>query len=260
MPDGSLPPQPLPPLPPQARPLPSAAQAPAVPAASPFPEAVPPSPRARRGTGVVVAIVLASAALALSVLIGLVSAGTLAYLYFAPSDQVGWTEFEDPMVFAQGTVETADGNPVDGVGTYERPARLGEHTLSWPTAAGGVLDVTVTEVDWEADALLAEVAPDNPAPTPGMVFVQATVQLEYIGPGFFVPASDLWLSLETSSWVSFPDELHVLSAGPIWDAGSLTDGEEAEVTVVLEMTEGERSSALLSVETADGEPLYLAER
>ena len=38
----------------------------------------------------------------------------------------------------------------------------------------------------------------------------------------------------------------------------LTD--EATATVALELTEGERDSALISVETIDGEPLYLAER
>lgn len=247
MPDDSLPDvtSPLPPLP--AR-TPSTVEGPSL----------PPPPRQGAGPGVVVAIVLAAAALALSVVVGLVSAGTVAYLYFGAPLGATWSEFEDP-IYSSGTVETADGNPVDGAGSYDSPARLGEHTLSWPTAAGGVLDVTVTEVDWEADALLVEAAPDNPPPAPGMVFVQATVQLEYVGPGFFVPASDLWISLETFSWVCDADQLRVVSAAPLWEAGSLADGDEAEVTVVLEMAEGERSSALLTVETIDGGPLHLAE-
>ena len=36
-----------------------------------------------------------------------------------------------------GRVTDASGAVVTDVGTYDRPATLGEHTLSWPTVSGG---------------------------------------------------------------------------------------------------------------------------
>jgi len=218
---------------------------------------LPPAPAPRVGTspGVIVAIILASAALALSLLVALVSVGTLAYLALRPDPAGGWVGGGDLVDVSPGTVKAADGSPVEGVGTVDRPAHLGEHTLSWPTFEGGVLDVTVTEVDWDA----AEVLTDASAPEPGMAYVLATMDLAYTGPGAIAPAVDLWVSLETWSWFCSADELRVESENSLWDVGVLSDGEAAEVTVVLEMLEEERSSALLIVETADGEPLFLAE-
>jgi hypothetical protein len=219
----------------------------------------PPPASPRMSAATIAALVLAGAALALSALVALVSVGAIAYLFSTASYGDAWSEFEDFSMFTQGTVEDGDGLAVDGVGTYDRPARLGEHTLSWPTEGGGVLDVTVTAVDWEADAAVAAADPTNPAPSPGMVYVQAEVRLQYAGPGFFVPATDLWLALETRSWVCYAGDVPVVPASPLWDVGDMTDGDEMNATVVFEMPEGERSTALLSVETVDGEPLYLAE-
>ncbi len=221
---------------------------------------VPPPPRPGQGTATILALVLAGAALVLSGLVALVSVGTLAYVHFAvPGDGTAWSDFEVMPVLTEGTVEDADGRAVDGVGTYDRPARVGEHTVSWPVESGGVLEVTVTAVDWEADEAVAAAHSSNPAPSPGMVYVQAELYLEYSGPGTVVPATDLWLTLETRSWACYSDELDIVATSPLWDVGDLADLEVATATVVFEMPEGERSSALLRVETIDGEPLYLAE-
>lgn len=225
----------------------------------PLPDHVAPPPRGRTAPGVIVAIVLASMALALSVVVGLVTTGAVAYLYFQPAPGGAWMEGELPGEYAQGTVKAADGSTVEGIGTVERPARIGEHTLSWPSSGGGVLDATVTTVDWDAEALLTGTFPETPPPSPGMVYVQVTMDLEYTGPGTVAPARDLWVSLETWSWSTYADELSVQSEKSLWEVGFLSDGDAAEVTVVLEMTEGERSSALLVIETIDGEPLALAE-
>lgn len=229
-------------------PAPAHVEVPAVPA------------RPRRGSAlVIVAVVMSALSLAISigtVLVLVVIVGLVAADWYGAGEDVGMYA----PAFAQGSVKAADGSVVDGVGTYERPAVLGEHILSWPTASGGVVDVTVEEVDWDATAEVAAADPANPPPSPGMVYVQARVDLEYSGPGRVVPDSDLMLSLETSSWFSADAELDVASAAPMWEVGDLVDGQGASVLVVLEMTEGERDSAVLSVETMDGEPLYLAER
>lgn len=224
------------------------------------PPSAPPE-RARNSALPIVAIVLSSLALAVSglVLAAILVLGGLFYYY-----GVAPYELSDPVggyssVYTPGRVTDASGAVVTDVGTYDRPAVLGEHTLSWPTVSGGIVEVTVTEVDWEADAAVAA-EPSNPPAGPGMGYVLATIDVAYTGPGGLVPAEDLYICLESVSWGTCSDGIDVTTAAPLRDIGALTDGDEATATVALELTEGERGSALISVETIDGEPLYLAER
>lgn len=220
-----------------------------------------PSERARSSALPIVAIVLSSLALAVSglVLLLVLVLGGLAYIYggapYVMSDPVGGYS----SMYTPGRVTDASGAVVTDVGTYDRPATLGEHTLSWPTVSGGIVEVTVTEVDWEADAAVAA-DPSNPPAGPDMEYVLATIDVSYTGPGGLVPAEDLYICLESVSWGTCSDGIDVTTAAPLRDIGALTDGDQATATVALELTEGERGSALISVETIDGEPLYLAER
>ena len=220
-----------------------------------------PSERARSSALPIVAIVLSSLALAVSglVLLLVLVLGGLAYIYggapYVMSDPVGGYS----SMYTPGRVTDASGAIVTDAGTYDRPATLGEHTLSWPTVSGGIVEVTVTEVDWEADAAVAA-DPSNPPAGPDMEYVLATIDVSYTGPGGLVPAEDLYICLESVSWGTCSDGIDVTTAAPLRDIGALTDGDQATATVALELTEGERGSALISVETIDGEPLYLAER
>ncbi|MEJ6541772.1 hypothetical protein PQI65_00950 [Brachybacterium paraconglomeratum] len=224
------------------------------------PPSAPPE-RARSSALPIVAIVLSSLALAVSglVLVLVLVLGGLAYIYggapYVMSDPVGGYS----SMYTPGRVTDASGAVVTDVGTYDRPATLGEHTLSWPTVSGGIVEVTVTEVDWEADAAVAA-DPANPPPDPSAGYVLATVDVAYTGPGGTVPTEDLYLCLESTSWASCHMDLDVATAAPLRDIGALTDGDRATAIVALELAEGERGSALFSVETIDGEPLYLAER
>ena len=224
------------------------------------PPSAPPE-RARSSALPIVAIVLSSLALAVSglVLVLVLVLGGLFYFYggapYVMSDPVGGYS----SMYTPGRVTDATGAVVTDVGTYDRPAVLGEHTLSWPTVSGGIVEVTVTEVDWEADAAVAA-DPSNPPAGPDMEYVLATIDVSYTGPGGLVPAEDLYICLESVSWGTCSDGIDVTTAAPLRDIGALTDGDQATATVALELTEGERGSALISVETIDGEPPYLAER
>ena len=224
------------------------------------PPSAPPE-RARSSALPIVAIVLSSLALAVSslVLVLVLVLGGLFYFYggapYVMSDPVGGYS----SMYTPGRVTDASGAVVTDVGTYDRPATLGEHTLSWPTVSGGIVEVTVTEVDWEADAAVAA-DPSNPPAGPDMEYVLATIDVSYTGPGGLVPAEDLYICLESVSWGTCSDGIDVTTAAPLRGIGALTDGDEATATVALELAEGERGSALISVETIDGEPLYLAER
>ena len=220
-----------------------------------------PSERARSSALPIVAIVLSSLALAVSglVLVLVLVLGGLAYIYggapYVMGDPVGGYS----SMYTPGRVTDASGAVVTDAGTYDRPATLGEHTLSWPTVSGGVVEVTVTDVEWEADAAVAA-DPSNPPAGPDMGYILATIDVAYTGPGGLVPAEDLYICLESVSWGTCSDGIDVTTAAPLRDIGALTDGDQATATVALELTEGERGSALISVETIDGEPLYLAER
>ena len=220
-----------------------------------------PSERARSSALPIVAIVLSSLALAVSglVLVLVLVLGGLAYIYggapYVMGDPVGGYS----SMYTPGRVTDASGAVVTDAGTYDRPATLGEHTLSWPTVSGGIVEVTVTDVEWEADAAVAA-DPSNPPAGPDMGYILATIDVAYTGPGGLVPAEDLYICLESVSWGTCSDGIDVTTAAPLRDIGALTDGDQATATVALELTEGERGSALISVETIDGEPLYLAER
>ena len=220
-----------------------------------------PSERARSSALPIVAIVLSSLALAVSglVLLLVLVLGGLAYIYggapYVMGDPVGGYS----SMYTPGRVTDASGAVVTDAGTDDRPATLGEHTLSWPTVSGGVVEVTVTDVDWDADAAVAA-DPANPPPDPSAGYVLATVDVAYTGPGGTVPTEDLYLCLESMSWASCHMDLDVATAAPLRDIGALTDGDRATAIVALELAEGERGSALFSIETIDGEPLYLAER
>ncbi|MGP5056815.1 hypothetical protein ACTXJ3_17265 [Brachybacterium paraconglomeratum] len=224
------------------------------------PPSAPPE-RARSSALPIVAIVLSSLALAVSglVLVLVLVLGGLAYIYggapYVMSDPVGGYS----SMYTPGRVTDASGAVVTDVGTYDRPAVLGEHTLSWPTVSGGIVEVTVTDVEWEADAAVAT-DPSNPPAGPDMGYVLATIDVAYTGPGGLVPAEDLYICLESVSWGTCSDGIDVTTAAPLRDIGALTDGDRATAIVALELAEGERGSALFSVETIDGEPLYLTER
>lgn len=201
------------------------------------PPSAPPE-RARSSALPIVAIVLSSLALAVSglVLVLVLVLGGLAYIYggapYVMSDPVGGYS----SMYTPGRVTDASGAVVTDVGTYDRPATLGEHTLSWPTVSGGIVEVTVTEVDWEADAAVAA-DPANPPPDPSAGYVLATVDVAYTGPGGTVPTEDLYLCLESTSWASCHMDLDVATAAPLRDIGALTDGDRATAIVALELAD-----------------------
>lgn len=101
------------------------------------PPSAPPE-RARSSALPIVAIVLSSLALAVSslVLVLLLVLGGLFYFYggapYVMGDPVGGYS----SMYTPGRVTDASGAVVTDAGTYDRPATLGEHTLSWPTVRG----------------------------------------------------------------------------------------------------------------------------
>lgn len=156
-----------------------------------------------------------------------------------------------------GVVTTAEGTEVrDGTGSFEEPATVGEHTVSWPTWTDGTISVTVLEVDLEATLPGADgvdVAEDP------YRLVAVTYEVRYEGPGQLAPVEELWLTGE-SDRAYYPDISEGLVPDPLSDIRPLGSGEGTEFRSVFVLPEQELESFRLGVETYSGRTLYYASR
>ncbi|MGP9536452.1 hypothetical protein ACT3SP_00470 [Brachybacterium sp. AOP43-C2-M15] len=210
----------------------------------------------------ILAIVLVQAA-ALVASVGLVVGGIqrLTAEDPAPPTPAPTTEEESPsdppatpsQERRPGTVtDSRDREVTDGTGSYEKPATIGEHTVSWPAWTDGTLAVTALEVDLDAAVPAAggrDVLQD------GYRLVAVTYEVRYEGPGQMAPAEELWLTGE-SDRTYFPDVGEGLLEDPMKRIGPLGSGESARFHSAFLVPEGEIDSFRLGVETFSGEILY----
>lgn len=154
-----------------------------------------------------------------------------------------------------GTVTDSSGREVtDGTGGYDRPATIGEHTLSWTAWTDGTVSVSALEVDLDATVPAAageDVVQD------GYRLVQVTYEVRYEGPGQLAPAEELWLTGE-SDRTYFPDIAEGLLPAPMRGVGPLQDGEAAQFHSAFLVPEAEVDGFRLGVETFTGEIMYFA--
>lgn len=166
----------------------------------------------------------------------------------SPATTTGPSQPEDP-----GTVTDAQQREVtDGTGRYESPARVGEHTFSWPTWTDGTLSVTALEVDLEATL---PAAADEDVVQDGYRLVSVAYEARYEGPGQFAPIEELWLTAETDR-TYYQDVAVGLVEDPMRAAPKLRDGETARFTSLFIVAEDELDSFRLGAQTYDGELLY----
>lgn len=154
-----------------------------------------------------------------------------------------------------GTVTDTDGREVtDGTGGYDDPARIGEHTVSWPAWTSGTIAVTALEVDVAATVPGAsgkDVVQD------GYRLILATYEVRYDGPGQLAPAEELWMTGETDLSY-FPDIAQGLVADPMKHVAPLEDGGTARFHSAFLVPEEQVAGFRLGVETFSGEILYFA--
>lgn len=156
-----------------------------------------------------------------------------------------------------GTVTDSTGRVVeDGIGGYDRPASVQEHTLSWEVWTGGTLGVRALEVD--PGATLPAAAGEDVVQD-GYELVLVTYEVRYEGPGRLAPAEELWLSAE-SHLTYFPDVAEGLVPDPMAAVSPLADGETARFRSAFLVPAAEAGTLLLGVETYAGEVLYVAPR
>lgn len=152
-----------------------------------------------------------------------------------------------------GTVTDSAGREVtDGTGGYDRPATVGEHTVSWTAWTDGALSITPLEVDLAATAPGAD---GKDVVQDGYRLVLVTYQARYDGPGQLAPAEELWLTGE-SDRTYFPDIAEGLVPDPMKSISPLGGGESAQFRSAFLVPEPEVDTFRLGVETFSGEILY----
>lgn len=153
-----------------------------------------------------------------------------------------------------GTVTDAQGEEVgDGIGSYDRPATVGEHTLTWQVWTGGDLEVTALAVDPAGE--LPDAGGD--VLQEGYRLVVVEYEVRYRGGGQLAPAEELWLTGE-SDRTYFPDVAEGLLPDPMVQVPPLADGETARFHSAFLVPENELDTFRLGVETFSGQVLYLA--
>lgn len=152
-----------------------------------------------------------------------------------------------------GTVTDSAGREVtDGTGGYDRPATIGEHTVTWAAWTDGALSVTPLEVDLAATAPGAD---GKDVVQDGYRLILVTFAVRYDGPGQLAPVEELWLTGE-SDRTYFPDIAQGLVPDPMTSISPLGSGESAQFRSAYLVPEREVDTFRLGVETFTGEILY----
>lgn len=219
------------------------------------------APRSRAG---LVAAIAGLCTLLLVLLAGLTAAG----IYVAASLQsmegtieqapAPGTPGGDAPQTVPGTVLDSSGAPVDGLGTPDAPAIMGENSLRWPTEDGGTLTLEIESVTWNADEDIKASDPSAPAPEAGTHYALITIRGTYEGEKYAVLGDDIDLAIETDAGVYY-DDGQIRAPEPLWRMGGITDGESASGQMVIAVPEAEVGSALVSVAPWGGDYLYVAE-
>ncbi|WP_345075671.1 hypothetical protein [Brachybacterium paraconglomeratum] len=210
----------------------------------------------------IVAIVIVQAA-ALVAVVGLVVGGLQRLGDPSPAPPVATPASDEestsvpgsqtPQEREPGTVTDSAGREMtDGTGGYDRPATLGEHTVSWTAWTDGTLSVTPLEVDLAATAPGAD---GKDVVQDGYRLVLVTYEVRYDGPGQLAPAEELWLTGE-SDRTYLPDVAEGLVPDPMTSISPLGGGESARFRSAFLVSEKEVDTFRLGVETFSGELVY----
>jgi len=160
-----------------------------------------------------------------------------------------------PQERTPGTVTDSSGRELtDGTGAEEKPAAIGEHTVSWTAWTDGTISVTAHAVDLDA---MVPGAGGEDVVQDGYRLVLVDYEVRYEGPGQLAPAEELWLTGE-SARTYFPDIGEGMVPDPMKRIDPLQSGESERFHSAFLVPEGEIDTFLLGVETFNGEILYFS--
>ncbi|MFC0672500.1 hypothetical protein [Brachybacterium hainanense] len=149
---------------------------------------------------------------------------------------------------------TTEAGPTDDPVASGAPAAEGERgTLEAPLPAGtmvtveaadvdGRTDVSLGQVNWNADEVIAGVWEGNEKPQAGNVFILVTVTYTYHGEGTYSPAWDLNTDFTGASGTEYTWS-PVLTPQNFTDAADLTDGQSTTWDVAFEVSAEDATAA-----------------
>lgn len=164
---------------------------------------------------------------------------------------------EDP---AEETAEepAEDDAPADAVGTSrDNPAQPVTDAVEI-SLDEGTMAVTLGNVDWAADAKIAEANMFNEEAPEGEVYITVPVTVQYTGPASITPWLEVRVAYIAEDGRSY-DEASVVVENDFMDVGDLYDGGVAEGEMAFLIPESAVGSGVFSVEGfMTGDPLFIA--
>lgn len=160
------------------------------------------------------------------------------------------TELEEGEGEPAGTepaASDAEEAPAGAVGTTrDNPAQPGTDAVEISTE-GGTMAVTLGNVDWDADAKIAEANMFNEEAPEGEVYILLPVTVKYTGPDSITPWLELTVSYIAADGRSY-DEASVVVENDFLDVGDLYDGGTAEGQMAFLIPEDAVGAGVFSVE------------
>lgn len=137
-------------------------------------------------------------------------------------------------------------------GTRENPARPGQDVASFEDMGGEpMLDVTVSDVDTNADAEVKKANPYNEAPAKGSQYVMVTLDLEQIGAGPTMPMVELSMSIVTTKGNSYDQQFFDVP-NDISGIADMFKGAKETGVVVFEVPKSDIKGSTLRVQGGFG--------
>lgn len=150
---------------------------------------------------------------------------------------------------AKGAADEPAGEeaPSSDIGTSrENPAQPVSDAVEISTN-GGTMSVTLGNVNWEADSVIADANMFNEEAPEGQVYILVPVTIQYSGPETITPWIELDVSYVAEDGRSY-NEASVVVGADLMDVGDLYDGGTAEGELPFLIPESAVGSGVFSVE------------
>ncbi|QNN82396.1 hypothetical protein H3H54_15530 [Brachybacterium sp. Z12] len=151
---------------------------------------------------------------------------------------------EEPTTDEPTTDEPTD-EPSAGKGSQDAPYAVGQ-TFTIDDEAGGTLDITVGEIDWDATEAVMGRSAENPEPGDGEVYILVPVTVTYHGDSTQEPMLLLWVDYLSDAGGSYEDAIAV-TPNTVFEKGTMRDGDTEDWEYGIIVPEDEVQAGSVSV-------------
>lgn len=147
----------------------------------------------------------------------------------------------------------------DGKGTEDSPYALGQK-FTLEDGEGGTLDVTISEVNWDATKTVMDTNEFNTEPGSDETYILVPVEMTYHGDGEAEAFMSLVIEYVSSSGARYTDEGTVTPHNSI-EVETMKDGDTASWEVGMIVPKSNTEDGKLAVESLfnfEGEPVWVA--